>query len=361
MVSFNNVVPELVSIYVDGVFLANATNYELNLTKSVTKTAVIGTKEQRIAEGTEQISGSLTVLKTSDAFTRMMRQRELGNLDFLSLARTNPAGATDFDQGTALVQRTLSSGNLTYSQDFVATGTKLRQIYITAARSSTFVANLTVKLKLTTTVLATYVIPNDSIPTVKGQVEYYMSLADTIPALTVGTQYNLEFSIPGASTGTLSLYGGDIKDTYLIGTGNGATVNFDLAHTTVVSSSLYIRKGADDGWLGQLEGYTFGDGLGAGGVDRITFSTAPLAGVEIYATYQFNSNTLIAWKLGMSQVTDPVYRIKYEMSDTDGTLLESYVIERVKFTSVGLTVNPAAFNEQTIQFEGEVISTKPYA
>ncbi len=360
MVDFTLTVPELISIYVDGVLLANATNYELNLGKTTNKVAVIGTSEHRIAEGSVEIGGSLTLLKTSDLATRLLRVKEIGNLDFLSLSKVNPAGPSEFDQGTAVITQTLNSGNLLYLQDFVATGTTLRQFYFIGARTTTFVNDVTIRLMNGVTPLASYTLLNSAIPTVKGQIEFFTAITDTLPTLTVGNTYSLEISIPVASAGQLDFYGGDVKELYLVGTGDGVVTDFDLAHSNVISGALFVRLGDDDGWLGQLEGYTFGDGTGTAGVDEIQFTTAPDLNTNIYAVYQHDTNNLIAWKLGMSNVTNPTYTIKYEMRNGSGTLLESYVIERVKFTSNGLAVNPASFIEQTLAFEGEVINTNPY-
>jgi hypothetical protein len=359
MPDFTLTVPELISIYVDGVFLANATNYELNTSKTTNKVPVIGTTEQRISEGSVEINGSLTLLKTSDLTARLLRVREVNNLDFQPLSKVYPGGVTEFDQGVGMVTQTLNSGDLLFAQNFVALGTKLRQIYFTAKRNAAFINDVQIRLMSGATPLQTYVVKNDTIPTVKGQVEVLTTTADVFTTLTPGTTYTLEYSIPVASAGQVEFYGGDLQALFEIGTANGVQTEFDLNHTNVLVDTLYVRLG-NDGWLGQLESYTFGNGTGTSGVDEIVFAVAPVNGTKVYATYQHATNNLVAWKLGFSTAGTPSYTIKYESRNTQGVLLDAYVIERVKFTSNGLAVNPAAFIEQTVQFEGEIINTSPY-
>ncbi len=72
-----------------------------------------------------------------------------------------------------------------------------------------------------------------------------------------------------------------------VGTGNGSTKTFDLAHANVVASSL---KGfvADAGW-----GCKISVGTGTAGVDQIVFAVAPTNLAAITATYDYHADPIV--------------------------------------------------------------------
>lgn len=352
MVVFTALEPEDIKIIVDGIVIANATSIDITRSKTIDKVDVIGTRDQRIAEGSSEISGSLTELKTNPLGMKMLRSQTVNNIAFQKNMRTSP-GDVDTPVGEAGIQVSLNNGNTSNVQNFEAIGTRMEAIYLLAERNSAFTEDLTVLVKDGATTLYTLTVPNDQIPSSKGWIEYQIP-ADEQPILTKGSFYGLELQVPGSTAGQVSFYGADKTDGYIsLGTGDGVETRFDLQHASVFPDTLFVKKG-EEGFLGKEEGYSFGNNSGTGGLDEVIFDTAPANGVEIFARYEYNDNDYIAWRLGFGNATPPTYTIRYEMRTEDGVIVDAFEIQRVRFSSHGVSFNPSSFVERTLAFEGEI-------
>jgi len=333
-------------VLVDGVEIMNATSADIDRSKDVQKTDVIGTPDKRISTGSVSYSGTLTELRHNDFGIRFIHNQIVNNLDFQSNA---DVAAVDTSIGDGGSQHVLAVGNLTASQDFVALGNRLDFISLLLVRTPTYDDDLTVVIKddMAATV-ATLTMPNDALPTTLGYAQYLLALGDRV-ALTSGDVYTMEVTHSGGA-GSVTLYGADVQAFVLLGTGDNVEDTFTLLHDTVFEDTLFVRL--DDDYQGQLEGYTFSDGTGGGGEDEIVFTTPPATGVEVYAKYQFDDSDLFAWRLGFGGATNPQYTLRFEHYDEDGKMLDAYQILDVQFSSNGIVVAPATFVEQTLSWEG---------
>lgn len=261
----------------------------------------------------------------------------------------------DINVGTANAVSVIQTGTLTFTQAFTALGTTLTRCYFNCSRNSAFTEDLTVTLKSTAgATLATFIVPNAQLPTSQDWAEYIIPLAQRYTALVAGTAYQLTFSV-ASTAGALSLYGNDVQTQYQIGTGNGATTAFTLGSTAVVSSTLYVAVGSTVTYKGQLEGYTFGNNTGAGGLDQVIFTTAPANGLAIYANYEFTASAnLFAVRLGFSNLVTPsTYIIRIERFNTAGLLIDCEIINNVRFSKAGVNIPAGGFLEENLDFEGE--------
>lgn len=69
-------------------------------------------------------------------------------------------------------------------------------------------------------------------------------------------------------------------------TGNGSTTAFDLGHSDVDGDEEAMLVSVSGLIMSLTDDYTFGDGTGAGGVDRVTFVTAPPTDALIKIRYR---------------------------------------------------------------------------
>jgi hypothetical protein len=105
----------------------------------------------------------------------------------------------------------------------------------------------------------------------------------TMQASDVQTLYEFYFSMKG-KYGRFAFFSFDNRFPYTninIGTGDASTVQFNLLAKSTSSRVVKVAgttktEGTD---------YTFGEGLGTDGQDRITFAVAPAAGTAITASY----------------------------------------------------------------------------
>lgn len=340
---------ERIRILLDGIPIINATSLSVDRSRSITKVDVIGTPNKRIGNGTLEYSGSITELRTDDLALRLVRSRIATGTDIQGKAFD---GVSDILVGEKQVVDVINAGNLSHDHLFTATGTKLTNLRFLAARNGAFTEDVTVEIRNQsgTVLIKSFTVLNDEFdvgtPTFANVEIPYTDQVTTIP----GTVYMVRVSVASTS-GTLTLYGGDRIEYTLIGVGDAVTTNFDLDDATVDSSTLYVRLDADT-FLGQEEGYSFGNNTGTLGVDEVIFAVPPASGVEIYAKYEYTDAQPAAMKLVFANAPNPVYTIKYELYNEDRTkLLDSFELENVRFTSNGVSVSPASFVEQTLQFE----------
>lgn len=335
-----------VTILLDGVPIVNATSADVTRAKAITKTDVIGTKDKRISEGSVEYSGTLTELRHNDFGVRLVRNKLTNNLDFQPLVDVT---GTPTRVGANNVQRTLTTVNVLETQDFEALGNSLDYISLLMDRDASYTDDITIRIKDGVTLLATLTLPNSYVNTTKKYTQFLLELDERV-ALTRGNVYTMEVEHSGVG-GDVRLYGNNVQDFVLVGTGDDVTTAFDLLHTNVEAGTLFVRKN-DGQYLGQTEGYSFSDGTGTAGVDQVSFTTAPATGEEIYAKYEHDTDALFAWRLGFGDAANPQYTMRFEHRNEQGDLLDAYTINGVRFASNSISISPGSFVERTLSWDG---------
>lgn len=224
-----------VKIYRDGVPIIHATALDETGSKTVTKIPVIGDPDNRVFDGSIELSGSITDIRQDIEGTRLIHAKESAEID--TQEQADLAGVAK-DVGKAAVQKTLSTGTTSFEQRFVAVGTKLNSLAVYVARNSTYDVGLKVTVKTIGDVIvgAAFTIPNVNLPTTANWLVYNIPLASKVGPMTDGTTYKIVFenaSAPSAG-GQLEFYGSALKTLYTIGTGVGKVTNggFETYTTT---------------------------------------------------------------------------------------------------------------------------------
>jgi len=99
---------------------------------------------------------------------------------------------------------------------------------------------------------------------------------------------------PYNATNLNRYYAGGRISGQLVGTGNGATTDFDLSYTPTYNHQVYLN-----GVL-QTSGFTINAGAGTGGVDQLSFTVAPGAAVEVRVTYDTQQEGQVGRKMDLT-------------------------------------------------------------